>query len=333
MSCFCQTARSSLQADGKILVGGTFNALQPNGAQSPANRKCFARLSKDPALDDLFVENPNTVTWLQGGSLPDLSHLVFEQSSDDGATWVSLGTASRVSGSFNWRLSGVTLPTAGKLRAYGRTPCGSGNGSHGWLKSEVTYIGLGAPEIAVRDSARTDLTSGVSISDLGAVATGGHRLFQITIRNLGGGDLFGISAALSSGEAEDFSVTSSPPAVIPAGGTAYMIVRFVPSALWAGLPAGDLIDGNVSRLAIHGDSATGSENLKFSRVQFVRRKRSGLVYTVKKSITLGPDSFVIMTGEQVVEDIDEEWERVSILEPFDTSVIPRLFTKVEVTVP
>lgn len=72
------------------------------------------------------------------------------------------------------------------------------------------------------------------------------------------------------------------------------------------------------------------------RVEFVRRKNSGLIYTPKRSNTLAIGSFLPMTGTPVVTPIpftDDQWERVVIEEPADPSVTPRSFVTVEVTVP
>ena len=53
----------ALQADGKILVGGDFTSLQPNGAASPTARNKIARLNADGSLDPGFDPNANsTVT-------------------------------------------------------------------------------------------------------------------------------------------------------------------------------------------------------------------------------------------------------------------------------
>ena len=43
----------AVQADGRVLLGGCFTTLQPNGAASPTTRNCFARLVNDPATQSL----------------------------------------------------------------------------------------------------------------------------------------------------------------------------------------------------------------------------------------------------------------------------------------
>lgn len=72
------------------------------------------------------------------------------------------------------------------------------------------------------------------------------------------------------------------------------------------------------------------------RVEFVRRKNSGLIYTPKRSNTLQIGSFSPMIGTPVVTPIpftDDQWERVVVEESIDLSVTPRAFVTVEVNEP
>ena len=49
----------ALQANGQIVVGGGFATLQPNGAVSPTNRSCAARINSDGSIDAGFDPEPN----------------------------------------------------------------------------------------------------------------------------------------------------------------------------------------------------------------------------------------------------------------------------------
>lgn len=49
----------ALQRDGKILIGGQFTSLQPNGAATPTTRNRLARLNPDGSLDASFDPNAN----------------------------------------------------------------------------------------------------------------------------------------------------------------------------------------------------------------------------------------------------------------------------------
>ncbi len=66
------------------------------------------------------------------------------------------------------------------------------------------------------------------------------------------------------------------------------------------------------------------------RMEYVRRRGSGLVYSPMKSTRLEGDTFVPMTGTETVTAIDPDWERVVIEEPL---VEARLFAKVDVALP
>ena len=52
-----------LQANGKILIGGGFTTLQPNGASSPTTRNRIARLNADGTVDTTFNPNVNGMVW------------------------------------------------------------------------------------------------------------------------------------------------------------------------------------------------------------------------------------------------------------------------------
>ena len=69
------------------------------------------------------------------------------------------------------------------------------------------------------------------------------------------------------------------------------------------------------------------------RFEFLRRKDSGLVYTPKKSSSLGAGSWLPLTDTPDVIPIDANWERVIYEEPYDPAVTPRCFGTVEVSMP
>ena len=68
------------------------------------------------------------------------------------------------------------------------------------------------------------------------------------------------------------------------------------------------------------------------RVEYLRRKNSGLTYTPKKSTTLANGSFTPLTGTPVVSEIVgfPDWERVTVDEPCNPATTPKIFTVVEV---
>ena len=61
-----------LQADGRILIGGDFTTVQPNGAPAATTRNRVARLNVDGTLDPTF--NPN----VGGGTFPQVNALALQ---------------------------------------------------------------------------------------------------------------------------------------------------------------------------------------------------------------------------------------------------------------
>jgi hypothetical protein len=126
----------AVQADGKVLLGGAFTALQPNGAPAPTPRNAFARLLNNPATQSLGVPDSTQVNWTRGGSAPELSRVTFELSTNGGASWSVLGNGARVGITPNWRLTGLTLPAGGQVRARG---VATGGRSSSLVESVVAF--------------------------------------------------------------------------------------------------------------------------------------------------------------------------------------------------
>jgi hypothetical protein len=122
----------SVQADGKILLGGFF------GSVGGVSRNNFARLPNEPATQTLTVTGTTRVDWQRGGSAPEVSQVTFE--SWNGTAWVALATPVRVPG--GWRATGLSLPTSGSVRARGRTSGGYLNGSSALVESLVTHAAI-----------------------------------------------------------------------------------------------------------------------------------------------------------------------------------------------
>jgi Domain of unknown function (DUF5122) beta-propeller len=123
----------TLQSDGRILLGGFFN----NVAWTMCKK--FGRLLNDPATQMLNAPDASQLAWIRGGSTPEVSQVTFEQSTDSGATWTPLGDGTRISGTPNWQLTGLSLPDSGQLRARGRTTGGDSNGSSGLVEQVASF--------------------------------------------------------------------------------------------------------------------------------------------------------------------------------------------------
>jgi uncharacterized delta-60 repeat protein len=105
--------RVTLQADGRMVLTGTFPEMTPEGPTT------FGRLHNDAALSTLTREGTSTLKWMRSGSAPEVSDVVFEIDTPAGTGWTPLGAAARIPG--GWELSGLALPPAGRVRALGRT--------------------------------------------------------------------------------------------------------------------------------------------------------------------------------------------------------------------
>lgn len=122
----------SLQMDGRILVAGSLRSL--NGLA----RDFIGRLSNTiPATQNLGCDN-STITWLRGGSLPEVWRTTFDYSPDAGTTWVNLGAGTRIPG--GWQLSELSLPNPATVRARGFVE--SGTGSEWFLESTINVTSL-----------------------------------------------------------------------------------------------------------------------------------------------------------------------------------------------
>jgi hypothetical protein len=101
-----------MQTDGEILVGGGFSKL---GGQT---RNYLGRLNNTSTATQSLILNGPTLTWLRGGTSPEVWRTTFEVSTN-GLDWSSLGAGSRIAG--GWELTGVVMPTNATIRARGYT--------------------------------------------------------------------------------------------------------------------------------------------------------------------------------------------------------------------
>jgi len=130
---------AALQPDGKVLLGGGFTGLKPNGAAVATPRNWFARLFNDPATQTLTVPDTSQTLWSRSGAGPELFQVTFELSTDGGTNWSPLGNGTRVGTTSNWKLTGLSLPTSAQVRARGFTTNGFFNGSSGLIEQVAAY--------------------------------------------------------------------------------------------------------------------------------------------------------------------------------------------------
>jgi uncharacterized delta-60 repeat protein len=222
----------AIQADGEVLLGGRFNVLSPNGASS-STRNHFARLANELVSNSLSAATASQLSWTRGGSSPELARVTFELSSDNGATWSALGAGARVGTSSNWQLTGLALPSNGKLRARGVTASGFGNASSGLVETVTNFPS--SPEIALSGNmlniVNGDATPSTSDhTDFGSQNIGNATTVRtFTISNSGTTDLILGAVSLVGPNAADFTLSLAPSPTVPAAGTTNFQVSFDPS--------------------------------------------------------------------------------------------------------
>jgi uncharacterized delta-60 repeat protein len=129
-----QVSSLAIQADGNILVGGDFSELA--GSACPY----LGRLVNTDAGTNLLTESESAITWLRGGTSPEVWLATFDFSTNNGLSWVSLGNGVRVAG--GWQLAGASVPATATLRGRGFLTGGKGNGSAWFVETVVGPVYL-----------------------------------------------------------------------------------------------------------------------------------------------------------------------------------------------
>ncbi len=137
---FTTVSSVAVQADGKILLGGSFTTLD---GQPRAN---IARLHNTAAATQSLAYAGTTVTWLRGGTSPEVLLTTFDHSSN-GVAWTSLGAGTRIAG--GWQRTAATVPAGRILRARGFF---AGSGGNKWFVEKY----LGNPVITQQPASRTN---------------------------------------------------------------------------------------------------------------------------------------------------------------------------------
>jgi hypothetical protein len=132
----------AVETDGNVVVGGWFQNL---GGQQ---RNCIGRLILvAPAFATLTTDGA-IVTWLRGGTSPEVSRTSFEVSTN-GTNWTVLGTGTRIPG--GWQLSGGAIPQPSVIRARGFLSGGLYNGSSWFVEITLNVDPAAPPRILTGD--------------------------------------------------------------------------------------------------------------------------------------------------------------------------------------
>ncbi|MCS7337554.1 MAG: delta-60 repeat domain-containing protein, partial [Verrucomicrobiae bacterium] len=121
----------AVQADGRVLIGGVFDAV--NG-QARTN---LARLVNTAAAVESLGVDGSGIVWMRTGACPEVWRTAFDYSLD-GQTWHHLGPGTRVVN--GWRLAGVWPPGGSVLRARGYMTGGQGNGSSWFVETQAVPV-------------------------------------------------------------------------------------------------------------------------------------------------------------------------------------------------
>jgi uncharacterized delta-60 repeat protein len=124
-NCSDPVATYALEPNGKILVAGQYSTI--NGQTCGV----VVQLINTEAAAQTLIYDGATITWLRGGTSPEVWRTTFESSSD-GTSGSMLGAGSRVSG--GWQLTGVSLPPGSFIRARGDIS-GDMVGTHSFVES------------------------------------------------------------------------------------------------------------------------------------------------------------------------------------------------------
>lgn len=133
----------NVQADGRVLIGGEFTTLRPNGASTATPRNFFARLFSYPTEQTLsLIELPRlryVLLWHRAGATPELTRATFEFSEDGGATFGPPVAATRSGTSADWEILLLRVTGSGVWRARGYTGDGQYNGSSSLIQQNVRF--------------------------------------------------------------------------------------------------------------------------------------------------------------------------------------------------
>lgn len=194
----------ALQGDGKILLGGSFAVSFDN---------LVVRLLNSTATASLTTSNPTLAQWMRSGACGEISTATFELSTDNGNTWSSLGSGSRISGGWQW--TGPSLPASGYLRARGYETTGAGDGAVSLIEQVVPFGG--ASQAPVANTLPAKLTASGTTSSVvdGAVLNASVNALgnstTVTFQ-YGFSDSYGASVAATASpvSGSNFSAVSAP---------------------------------------------------------------------------------------------------------------------------
>ncbi|MEZ0388292.1 MAG: choice-of-anchor D domain-containing protein [Verrucomicrobium sp.] len=207
---------------GKVLCSGYRMTLEGLAPQ-------IGLFHNDPSYNSISRPSQTSARWVRGGGAPETSQVTFDVSSDNGQSWTSLGAGTRMSDGA-WETTGASMPSAGVLRGRARTVGGRYNGSMGLIEYRQPYDSS-LPELAVDGPTGSDLRNGEGVVSFGIVSQVSPVTKTFKVRNTIGGQLTGVTATITGGQASDYVITSSPATTVNGGFFTTLSVTFTPGTL------------------------------------------------------------------------------------------------------
>ncbi len=211
----------ALQKDGKVLIGGLLKSAEG------ATNSYVGRFENTGPAPEVLGLTGSTVTWLRGGTGPEVWYVSFEHSTN-GVDWSDLGLGSRIQG--GWALSNVSLASGEILRANGSVSVGQYNGPNWFVSSQVT---VGAPQLPSIITQPVSQTNYEGISTVFSVQAGLEPLSYQWLKN--GTNLVAATNAIlilpniALRDAGDYQVVVSNPYGSQTSAVAALIVRVRPA--------------------------------------------------------------------------------------------------------
>ncbi|HEV8543272.1 MAG TPA: hypothetical protein VGR78_12830 [Verrucomicrobiae bacterium] len=210
---------------GGILPGLPI-ALQKDGAVLAGIMTNLVRMVNPEKATESFTQEGSTLTWLRGGSSPEIFFARF-QASLDGVTWMDLGAGRRITG--GWQLQGATIPEGARLRM------------RGYVSGSSYYVDFlpGAPGILAHPTDRTNNVNTASAFEVMAEGNGplnfqwlkngfvlsGALSSTLVLSDVTGADAGGYSVIVSNAEGASTSRVAQLTVLDP-------VILKQPSAVW-----------------------------------------------------------------------------------------------------
>ena len=222
-----------LQQDGKVFVAGSLKSA--DGATNGYIGRCA---NTGPAPEVLGLTG-STVTWLRGGTGPELWYTQFQHSTN-GVDWVDLGPGTRTDG--GWELHGVSLADGELLRAFGSVSCGQFNGPNWFISSQVTVGTSHMPVILTQPSSQTNFeATPVTFTVKAGLEPLSYQWSKNGTNVPGATEATLLIADVKTADAGSYSVAVQNPSGTVASEAAYLAVRIRPTLVMDGFSRGQAV--------------------------------------------------------------------------------------------